>query len=333
MSFMGGNLFKLGRKPRLEYLEIEAEVRAYLDQKIGDAYRIPRFYGDKPDFGDLDILISSRVANADWTNLRLEIVRDLGIDQFKVVGHVFSTVYRNLQVDFFVTPEPYLESCYQFMSFNDLGNLIGKICRRFNLKYGEHGLAYVFRRQGDSHYKQDLQITTNFTRICEFLNLEYSVWKAGFADLEAMFEWVIASPYFSVAPYLQDLDATLKKRQQHRTTVQKFVEFLGRNQITKIYDFEPRESYLERIVAFFPEANLGAQIRLEIEKETRASSFAAKFNGKIVSRLLPHLQGQALGAFIVGFKNSFERFEEFILEHDEATVATRILEFAKVTNS
>ena len=56
LAAMGGNLFKLGRKPRAEYLEIEAEVRSFLDDLIGEeGYRIPRYYGDKPEFGDLDV--------------------------------------------------------------------------------------------------------------------------------------------------------------------------------------------------------------------------------------------------------------------------------------
>ncbi len=325
---MGGNLFKLGRKPRLEYLEIEAEIRSYLDQKVGDTYRIPRFYGDKPDFGDLDILVSDSVANESWHALRLEITKDLGITQFKAVGHVFSTVYRDLQVDFFVTPEEYLQSCYHFMSFNDLGNLLGKICRRFNLKYGEHGLAYVYRRTDNPHYKQDLEITTDFARICNFLGLEFDLWQNGFESLEVMFDWVIASPYFSVAPY-QKMDATLKKREQHRTTMQKFVEYLEQHSITKTFDFQPRESYLEMIDAFFPEANLKAQIQLELEKETRASIFAQKFNGKLVSNLLPQLEGKSLGAFIVQFKNSIQDFDNFILEQDQNAINERILEFAK----
>jgi hypothetical protein len=327
-SLMGGNLFKLGRKPRLEYLEIEAEIRAYLDQKIGGTYRIPRFYGDKPDFGDLDILISDTVANESWHNLRLEITKDLGITQFKAVGHVFSTVYRDLQVDFFVTPQQYLESCSRFMSFNDLGNLLGKICRRFNLKYGEHGLAYVYRRSDNPHYKQDLEISTDFARICEFLGLEFDVWRRGFESLEVMFEWVIASPYFSVAPY-QQMDATLKKREQQRSTMQKFVEYLERHSITKTFDFQARDSYLEMIDAFFPEANLKTQIQLEQDKETRALSFAQKFNGKLVGSLLPQLEGKTLGAFIVGFKNSIQDFEDFVLEQDQHAINEQILEFAK----
>jgi hypothetical protein len=325
---MGGNLFKLGRKPRLEYLEIEAEIRSYLDQKIGATYRIPRFYGDKPDFGDLDILVSSTVANESWNALRLEITKDLGITQSKAVGHVFSTVYRDLQVDFFVTPEQYLQSCYHFMSFNDLGNLLGKICRRFNLKYGEHGLAYVYRRTDNPHYKQDLEITVDFARICDFLGLEFAVWQNGFESLEVMFDWVIASPYFSVAPY-QQMDATLKKREQHRTTMQKIVEYLERHNITKTFDFQPRESYFEMIDAFFPEANLKTQIQLELEKETRALLFAQKFNGRLVSSLLPQLEGKTLGMFIVNFKNSIADFEGFILEQDQNAINERILEFAK----
>jgi hypothetical protein len=260
--------------------------------------------------------------------LRLEITRDLGITQFKAVGHVFSTVYRDLQVDFFVTPEQYLQSCYHFMSFNDLGNLLGKICRRFNLKYGEHGLAYVYRRTDNPHYKQDLEITTDFARICEFLGLEFDLWQRGFESLEVMFDWVIASPYFSVAPY-QQMDATLRKREQHRTTMQKFVEYLEQHGINKTFDFQARETYLEQINAFFPEANLTAQIQLELKKETRAFVFAAKFNGKLISSLLPQLEGKALGAFIVQFKNSIEHFEDFILEQDQNAINERILEFAK----
>ena len=56
---MGGNLFKLGRIPQAEYKVIEHELRSYLDQKFGNYYRIPRYYADKADFGDLDIVLST----------------------------------------------------------------------------------------------------------------------------------------------------------------------------------------------------------------------------------------------------------------------------------
>ena len=31
--------------------------RHYLDERLPGQYRIPRYYGDKPDFGDMDVLV------------------------------------------------------------------------------------------------------------------------------------------------------------------------------------------------------------------------------------------------------------------------------------
>src|SRR5262245_24319907 len=149
---MGGKLFDFPRMPRAEYLIREHRVRTYLDRKLAGEYRIPRFYGDKPDFGDLDVIVTAR---PDWDIVRAEIAADLGITETKTVGRVFSTAFDGLQTDFFAVPAQYLDSTYVFMSFNDLGNLLGRMCRRFNLKWGEHGLSYVFRRASSDHYVAD----------------------------------------------------------------------------------------------------------------------------------------------------------------------------------
>jgi hypothetical protein len=321
---MGGNLYNLPRKPRTQYLEIEREVREYLDQKLEGQFRIPRFYANKPDFGDLDVLVQSR---PDWDKVRLEIVADLGITQTKAIGHVFSTVYRELQTDFFTVPAQYLESTYNFTSFNDLGNFLGRICRRFNLKYGEHGLSYVYRRN-DERYKKDLEITQDFARICQFLGLDFPAWQNGFASLETLFQWVTASPYFSVVPYLQ-LNGSLEKRSRDRTTVQKFIEYLHAN-VQNRSDFSPvflkRHEYLPLICEAFPEANLESQIKREQQLESCAIQFAKKFNGQLVMRLRPDLRDRALGEFIQSFRASINDFETFILESDPTEIERRILE-------
>ena len=70
---MGGSLYGLGRLPRAEYLALEGRLRAYLDEKLGDHYRIPRYYGSKPDFGDVDVLVSEAAIATTWDDLRADV--------------------------------------------------------------------------------------------------------------------------------------------------------------------------------------------------------------------------------------------------------------------
>ena len=318
---MGGKLFDLPRMPRAEYLEREAEVRRYLDGVIPGAYRIPRFYGDKADFGDMDVLVASR---PDWDQLRERFVADLGITGVKSVGHVYSTAYRGLQTDFFTVPAEYLDTQYDFMSFNDVGNFIGRICRRFELKWGERGLAYVYRR-ADGNYKADLELTGEFGPVCAFLGLDHAQWQAGFATLEAVFDWVVASRYFSVAPYL-DLRGDLARRVQVRPNVQRFVSYLRERGIDRRCQFDERSAYLPLVIAAFPDADLASRIERERAAEARAVAVAARFNGKRVMQLVPGLAGEPLGEFIRAFRASFDDFPGWVIatsqdEIDRAIVA------------
>jgi hypothetical protein len=321
---MGGKLFNLPRMPRDAYLAVEADVRRHLDGELPGRYRIPRYYGDKADFGDMDVLIAER---PDWGSVRAEIVRDLGIAETRAVGHVFSTVYRGLQTDFFTVPERYLESAYTFMCFNDLGNFIGRICRRFDLKYGERGLVYVYRRAG-GNYQVDLEVSLDFERTCAFLGLDHAAWRAGFASLPDMFEWVIRSPWFSVTPYLDAVDSHLRRRAAERTTVSRFIAYLRERGVDKRVAFADRASYLPMVVAAFPEADLPAQIARERAAEARQAEIAAKFSGKRVMRLVPGLEGKALGELMVRFKGSFPDFEAWVLGTPEGEIDAAIRAFA-----
>jgi hypothetical protein len=321
---MGGKLFNLPRMPRDDYLEVESAVRTYLDGKLPGQYRIPRYYGDKPDFGDMDVLVASR---PDWDAVRAEIVLDLGITETRAVGHVFSTAFRGLQTDFFAVPERHLESAYTFMCFNDLGNFIGRICRRFDLKYGEKGLVYVYRRAG-GNYQVDLEVTRDFARTCAFLGLDHAAWVRGFGTLPEMFSWVIQSPYFSVAPYLDDdAKSNVSRRAGERTTVSRFIAWLRTEGVDRRPAFGDRASYLPLVTAAFPEADLPGQIARERAAEARHDAFVEKFSGKRVMRLVPGIEGKALGELMVRLKGSVPDFEAWVLEtpQDEIDAAIRAL--------
>ncbi|APR79144.1 Hypothetical protein A7982_04491 [Minicystis rosea] len=321
---MGGKLFNLPRMPRDAYLDVEAEVRRYLDHRLPGRYRIPRFYGDKVDFGDMDVIVAAR---PDWEALRTELARDLGITETKVVGHVFSTVFRGLQTDFFTIPERFLDSAYSFMCFNDVGNIIGRICRRFDLKYGERGLGYVYRR-ADDNYLVELEVSRDFERICAFLGLDFSAWRAGFGSLSEVFDWVIDSPYFSVAPYLDQANSNVLKRSHDRSTIARFIAYLRERAVDKRFAFADRASYLPLVMAAFPEADLAVRIEAEREAEARQAVVATKFNGKRVMRLVPGIDGKALGELIRRFKASIPDFEAWVLATPEDEMDRRIRAFA-----
>lgn len=323
---MGGNLFKLGRLPRAQYLEVESEVRTYLDRVIPDAYRIPRYYADKPDFGDLDVIVCHERMTRPWGETRMQIVSDLGIERYKSTGAVFSTVFREFQVDFFSKGEDEFISTYNFLCFNDVGNLLGKMFRRFNLKYGERGLLYVYRG-ADEHYKRDILLTRDYRRIFAFLELPVAPWDEGFADLESMFRWVISSPYFSVEPYVERA-ATTERRRRQRKTFRAFVEFLERESVTAAYPYhQDRTRYIEMIAEAFPEVDLPAEIAAEDERGRRRAIMREKFNGRIVTGLIPELAGAELGRFIKAIKNHAPDFEDRILASEPDAIAAMIRDF------
>src|SRR3990167_4440435 len=252
---MGGSLFELGRLPAKEYQEVEQRLKSYFDAKYGtSAYKIPRFYSNKPDFGDVDILLSYD-AQKDWSN-KEQIVSDLSVTQYKQAKNILSLAFENkIQVDISIIPEDMLQTTWQFLCYNDLGNILGKIFRRFNLKYGEFGLAYVFRREKDQRYKKDIILTKSMEDILRFLELSHDKWLTGFESLEEMFDWVINSPYFTVVPFVK-LTTNTKKRAKLRTTISKFITYISENKIEKAYPFDSdRTIYFDKICQFFPEVH------------------------------------------------------------------------------
>ena len=336
---MGGLLMNLGRVDKEKYLQIIANITPYLDQKLGKYYKIPRYYASKPTFGDVDILVSKEILTENqtsynnWQDLTKSITNDLKISKFKSSGHIFSTAYLDFQVDFFCVKPAFFESTYNFLCFNDLGNLLGKIFHRFNLKFGENGLSYVYRR-ADGHYKTDLSVCLDIKKIIEFLELDFSYWENGFQTLETMFGWVVTSPYFSYKPYF-DTSKTTEKRIEQRTTVSKFTDWLEENNVQKHYfSKENREEYLPMIANYFAEANLYQLIENEKIKEEKAIKIAEKFNGKIIMALT-NLEGKELGDFITRFKTHFGAnkdnqnadFEDFILKNSAENIKNEILMF------
>jgi hypothetical protein len=115
---------------------------------------------------------------------------------------------------------------------------------------------------------------------------------------------------------------------KERPTIQKFIDYLDRQQITKTYEYlADRDEYLPWIAASFPDANLLDRVAAAIATAEQAELVKSKFNGERLMQLLPHLVGKELGHFIVLFKQQFLDFDEFIVSTEQSAIDRAILTF------
>lgn len=322
---MGGNLFNLGRKPRKQYLEIESKVRNYLDKTIGsENYRIPRYYDSKETFGDLDILVNDkyRFNNHPFPD---EFAKDLNSVFTKRSGAVISNNIDDFQVDLFFFHKDYLQIASDFMDYN-IGNFIGKIAKRLNLKYGDHGLYYVFRRENSDHYKAEYKLSSNIEEILPFFGFDYNRWKEGFKTPIESYEWIISTPYFSTYTYFKPT-ANNKKRIEFEN----FMLWLKDNNVQKDWNsslLTPEDKLKLVYSYFFPEIGLFKFIENEKIKEITADIVSKKYNGNIVMELT-NLKGKELGIFMNSFKNYIEQeyndnFNSIICKLSEQEIISHI---------
>jgi hypothetical protein len=308
---MGGNLFKVGRVSSETYFDIVSTLRPVLDKHFGTRYRIPVAYREKKDYGDVDIILDAAVIQnqPDWFE---SLCQDLGVDETHRVRNVYSMLYRNFQTDVFLVGTNKLDTCYHFMSYNILGNLIGRLYHKFNLKYGEDGLHYVLRGY-DNHNIQEVFVSRDMEQMLSFVDLSYDRWKQGFNNVEEIFEYVIASKYFCSDSY--DLEYfNVRKRATERPDFNKFLDYLHERNIVKNYPFDKaKEIYIEQIDDFF-KCDIRGKYDKYQERQKVLIEISKKFNGRIVMELTK-LTGKQLGNFITTYKEFYgEDFESYILK-------------------
>jgi hypothetical protein len=321
---MGGNLFKAGRVDKERYEEILASLKPILDKHFGERYGIPTPYHSKADYGDVDIILDAGIV-LNRPNWFVEICNDLGVVETHKVRNVMSMLYQNFQVDFFMTPTSEFESSLNFMSYNILGNLIGRIYHKFNLRYGEAGLFYVLRGY-NNHVSKEIIVSRDMARILDFIGLSYLRWKQGFNSVEDIFDYVVSSPMFCSNSY-DPAFFNVRKRATERPDFVKFLEYLETNKITKNYPFiQPRENYIPDIDMYF-ETNLKEAYEKHVLRQEILEKLSKKFNGGIIMELTG-ITGKELGVFMNNYKEGFkdiQAFEDFILGATKKEIEQDIL--------
>lgn len=265
---------------------------------------------EKESFGDIDFLMGQSIRFETWKFDNFHYTKLCEVPELRKLGYSYNGYVKNgnvrsialsdIQIDVirskFVYPKNNIE--YYYFSYNDLGNLIGRIAHHIGLKFGHEGLFAKL-----PEYNTELFLTNNFYHILEFLGLDPWRHIQGFDTFNDMFEYVVSSYLFNGKSYLfENLNNENRTRNVKRKTYANFVEWLHKTgNINK--ERLPEIDYWR--ITSIRHFNKESEYNQIIEEYNEKKAIKAKFNGHIVSEITG-LQGKELGKFIIYLKENID---------------------------
>lgn len=327
---MGGNIFKeyLSTKQdghvlkRLDtdcYSSALSTLHALLTS-LGLTFKDIDYVREKDSHGDIDILIELTEEEL-VTKVHNQLV-ELNF-QTERNNSILSFLMFTFQVDLIFVNRDYIDYAKHYFSWNDLGNLVGRMSKRLNLKHGFDGLYYELKEGFQVLYTQ--KISTNYYDILRILELDIKHFDKGFNTYEEMFQWLSNSPYFNPDIYSFDnLNHRNRVRDRKRKVYTLFLEWVSKNTFKPFDDSLLTTVGPTSIIKLFPD--LPQQIGRELVRLKEQKLLSEKFNGRLVMELTP-LTGKQLGDFISKFKLTYN--SKTLLESSATEMKTLILDFYK----
>lgn len=318
---MGGNALstKSHRLPAPLYHQVARDVVTALKRVYpGRVKEIPA-YNQKADFGDLDVLIES---SPEYDPFKLaealhgrEVVRN---GDCTSVGVTIDYFY--FQVDLVKVPPESYDFAFCYFSYNDVGNLLGRIAHKAGFKLGHLGLLYPMRdHEEGTHLLGEPVVTRNFYEALSLMGYNPEPYRhriesgLGFNDLEEIFRYVVSSPFVNPDIYILDnRNHAARMRDRKRPTYQKFLKWLQEQPEWLVPKFPwgasgtkeralQKEGFLNRAFALNPEFKTD---HYEIQMDyLYRQEVKAKFNGSFVSQWTG-LEGKKLGGFMAWMKRA-----------------------------
>lgn len=295
-----------------EFERVHTEVTNILDS-LGIKWLSIPFVREKTDFGDIDIIVIDERSEIEkkYNNVSpLKKIHD-NIWKFGISDHFYlnnnpvaSILYEEkYQIDFIMSDKEYADYNQKYLSWNDLGNLVGRIVKRFNLTNGHDGLYYDHYNDSKSH-KIKLLLSRDYNTILNILELDTKKFEFGFDTYNEMFDFVMSSPYFDPSIFIfENLNNRNRVRDAKRKIYNKFLEYID-------FDQSPSKTYDPLID--YPWIELAIKDHQQIYEKNQA--IRNVIPGKLVMEITG-LQGRQLGFLISKIK---EVYGEHLIGLDES---------------
>lgn len=322
---MGGNAmapFGAVRHSKEEYCTLTKEVLDKL-YSFGEfnGWTEVKSYSDKDSFGDLDIVFTNR-----YPDTFFKIISLFNNPPHILNGTVMSFLYKDLQVDLIGTKEEDFIISQVYFSYNDLGNLMGKLYHSVGLKYGHNGLHIGLYDTDNSSCKfSDYCLSKDPEKIFRFLGLDYSLFLKGFSTLEEIFKFVTSSRFFSKEIFAyENMNAAARVRDKKRSTYTSFLEYIKDQNVLNKYEWSRETKYpLKHVLSFFPEAVKGFDeeyCKFDTRKRYKENLNGALVRQWIGSDYFP--TQQEFGQFMKFVSNSLS--ESFVLDSSPGDIANSV---------
>lgn len=315
---MGGNAFSkpARRLSAEEYHPFSVAVTAALAEEGWEASVVPS-YRTKRDFGDLDIVVSG---DGDLPSV---VRKRFAPEESSRNGECLSFLTGGFQVDLIQVPRPTHGMALAYFSWNDLGNLIGRVANRAGYHFGHRGLFAAVRDVSGNVFSK-VPISAEPSKILPFLGYDFSKWKGGFDTPEDIFKYVAEGNCFDPEIFAyRNLNHTNRTRNRKRVMYGKFLEWLKENAPPSRFDFSREDQGWEvRAIGFFGDAWLAERDKVLTALRHRAE-VRAKFNGELVASVTG-LEGKPLGDFIRKMKSGYGDFDRWVVATDPDLIVKEI---------
>ena len=243
-------------------------------------------YRAKDSFGDCDLLTT-----ATDEAFEKSLSKDFALLGKKRNGSVtsYALKYGNFppfQFDLIKAKEDSFKFHYNYLSYNDLGNLIGRVAAAFGFKFAHDGLYILawYSHKGEersvarvkengktndhAEYKMEKLFISNFDQALEFLGFDSLRFAQGFNTIDDILDFVASSKYFCKNFFLfENRNHDQRKRDVKRPTYTRALEYFDTLVEAKSRD-EVTRSFRADVAKKYPSiVNIKRDMRKEVKRK------------------------------------------------------------------